>query len=58
MFLLLNLVSENINKSTKKGEIDKYLLKIIKLKKFSTIRVVEKKMKFVSEYNRLILTLV
>ena len=44
--------------SIKKGETDKYLLKIIKLKKFSTIRVVEKKMKFVSEYNRFILTLV
>jgi hypothetical protein len=44
--------------SIKKGETDKYLLKIIKLKIFSTIKVIEKKMKFVSEYNKFILTLV
>tara|TARA_B100000902_G_scaffold345939_1_gene352318 strand:+ start:304 stop:492 length:189 start_codon:yes stop_codon:yes gene_type:complete len=55
IFLLLNLVKENIKRSIKKREIDMYLLKIIKFKKFSTIRVVEKSKKIVSEYKIFIL---
>jgi len=56
IFLLLNLVKENIKRSIKKREIDMYLLKIIKFKKFSTIRVAEKRKKIVIEYKIFILT--
>ena len=48
---------KNTNKSIKKGAIDKYLLKTIKFKKFSTIKIIEKNIKLVSKYSRFILTL-